>query len=227
MQQLKKFGAAGIDYPTLEEAQGNTYTQHDGGFPSTNLACSENPYIKELQKAKYILDFGCGVGRNLPWIMENTTATYVGLDPNTTMTKHIWQVQVNRGYPNAQEEWAGRVFIYNDFAEIPQHITFDYVVTTFVLQHLGYRHVVPGGLDLTGLSKAVIGKCKPGAVWFLLEHDSEEDWITRWKTECNLDFTVYERSYKGLPELAERDYTAPNGGHHLIILKTPINDRLQ
>ena len=98
MNKLKKFGVAGKTYLEAETAKGDTYTTNDGGFPSTNLGCSDNPFIEELNTARYILDFGCGVGRNLAWIMQNTDATYIGLDPNNSMTKFFWDVQEEQGY---------------------------------------------------------------------------------------------------------------------------------
>lgn len=215
MEKLKKFGVANKEYQNAEAAKGDTYTRLDGSFPPTNLACDENPFIEQLKQSKYILDLGCGVGRNLPWIMENTSATYIGLDPNTSMTDYFWDIQKQRGYD--PDLWKDRVLVFNEFEEIPADISFDYVVSTFVLQHLGYRYIVPGGLNLTGITQQVLSKCNEGAVWFALEHDSEEDWIPRWTSECNINLDVYIRSYKGLPELADRDHTAPNGGHHLMI----------
>jgi SAM-dependent methyltransferase len=116
MLKLKKFGVAGKDYEDATSAKGDTYTTLDGGFPPTNLACSDNPFIEELNSSKYILDFGCGVGRNLPWIMENTNAIYIGLDPNTTMTKYFWDVQIEQGHD--VESWKDRVQLYNDFNDI-------------------------------------------------------------------------------------------------------------
>lgn len=217
MHKLRKYGVADKDYTTAHDAKGDTYTRLDGSFPSTNLACAENPFAAELRTAKYILDLGCGVGRNLTWVMENTDAIYIGLDPNTTMTEYFWEVQKDRGY--LEESWEDRVFIYNEFSEIPDTIRFDYVVSTFVLQHLGYRYTVSEAFNITGITKSIKGKCNPGAVWFALEHDSEEDWIPTWAEECNIIFETYIRSYKGLPELTDRDHTAPNGGHHLIIFK--------
>jgi len=210
MPELKKFGVAGKDYENAELAKGDTYTRLDGSFPPTNLACDENPYKDKLKTSKYILDFGCGVGRNIPWIMENTTATYIGLDPNTTMTKFIWDIQ--------DKKWKDRVIICNNFDEIPNNITFDYVISTFVLQHLGYRYGNPS-MNLTDMTQAWLSKSRPGTVFFHIEHDSEEDWIGRWKEENNIEFDVYIRSFKGLPELTDRDETAPNGGHHLMIWK--------
>ena len=217
MHKLKKYGVADKNYVNAQEAKGDTYTRLDGSFPPTNLACSENPFKTELQTAKFLLDLGCGVGRNLPWIMENTSAVYIGLDPNTTMTEYFWQVQEERGY--SKQAWEDRVFIYNEFEQIPNIVKFDYVVSTFVLQHLGYRYEVPGGLNITGITKNVREKCNAGAVWFALEHDSEEDWIPTWTAECGITFETYLRCYKGLPEGTDRDHTAPSGGHHLMIFK--------
>ena len=218
MEKLKKYGVAAREYTTAEEARGDTYTKLDGSFPTTNLGCEENPFIAELQAAKFILDLGCGVGRNLAWIIENTSAVYIGLDPNTYMTDYFWEVQKERGY--SKEDLEGRVFIYNDFEQIPDTVKFDYVVSTFVLQHLGYRFSVEGGLDITGITESVKARCNEEAVWFALEHDSEEDWIPRWTIECNITFETYIRTYKGLPELTDRDYlTNHHAGHHLMIFK--------
>lgn len=217
MLKLKKYGVAGKDYTDAKTAKGDTYTMLNGGFPPTNLACSDNPFTQELNSAKYILDFGCGVGRNLPWIMNNTNAIYIGLDPNTTMTDYFWEVQTEQGHD--VKSWKNRVQLYNDFDDIPSDINFDYIVTTFVLQHLGYRYINIDTMNLDDIAQQLISRLNDGGVWFLLEHDSEEDWIPRWTKNNNINLNVYIRSYTGLPELAERDHTAPNGGHHLMIWK--------
>lgn len=217
MKTLKKFGVASKNYSSMDYAKGDTYTKADGTFPSTNLACVENPYKEQLKTAKYILDFGCGVGRNLSWIMENTTAHYIGLDPNYEMTQYYWDVQRSEGHD--VESWKHRVDLYSDFSEIPSDIKFDYVVSTFVLQHLGYRYIVINGLNLTDITQNILSRMNGGAVFFAFEHDSEENWIPRWTQENNINLDVYIRSYTGLPELTDRDHTAPNGGHHLLIFK--------
>jgi SAM-dependent methyltransferase len=216
MPELKKYGVASFDYPTMDWAKGETYTRLDGSFPPTNLACDDNPYKDELRTAKYILDFGCGVGRNMPWIMDNTTATYVGLDPNTHMTQYIWDVQKNEGHD--VDEFKKRAIICNNFDELPD-VKFDYIVTTFVLQHLGYRFDNPEVMNITNITHMLKSKAKPETVFFHIEHDSEENWIGRWIEENNINLDVYIRSFKGLPELTDRDNTAPNGGHHLMIWK--------
>jgi SAM-dependent methyltransferase len=215
--EFKKYGVAGKDYENAELAKGDTYTRIDGSFPTTNLACKDNPYLNELNSSKYILDFGCGVGRNLPWIMENTQAIYVGLDPNTTMTEYFWEVQYNQGYD--VEKWRERVIICNSFDEIPSNIRFDYVVSTFVLQHLGYRYSTSDTMDLTKITQNIFKYTNEDAIWFAIEHDSEEDWIPRWIEENKIKLNTYIRSYTGLSELTDRDHTAPNGGHHLMIFK--------
>jgi SAM-dependent methyltransferase len=219
--ELKKYGVAGKDYENAELAKGDTYTRLDGSFPPTNLACKDNPYINELNTSKYILDFGCGVGRNLPWIMENTNAIYVGLDPNTTMTGHFWEVQSKQGYNI--EAWKDRVIICNSFDEIPSNVKFDYIVSTFVLQHLGYRYSTPGTMNLTNITQNIFKHINNKVVWFAIEHDSEENWIPKWVNENGIKLDVYIRSYMGLPELNDRDNTAPNGGHHLMIFKYENN----
>ena len=221
MLKLQKYGVAGKYYEDAETAKGDTYTCLDGSFPSTNLGCDENPYKEELTTAKYILDFGCGVGRNLPWIMENTNATYVGLDPNTSMTEFFWDVQEEQGHNI--NEWKNRVQIYSEFDEIPKDIKFDYIVTTFVLQHLGYRYINIDTMNIDDITKAIFTRLNNGAIWFSIEHDSEEYWIDQWIKSNNLNLDVYIRSYKGLPELTHRDHTAPNGGHHLMIFKYETN----
>lgn len=217
MKVLKKFGVASENFSSAESARGATYTTRDNKFPPTTLACPGNPYITELNSAKYILDFGCGVGRNLPWIMNNTNAHYIGLDPNTDMTRFFWEVQSNEGHNI--NEWKPRVTLINEFSELDTNIKFDYVVTTFVLQHLGYRYIVINGLNLTEITKKILSRMNDGAVFFAIEHESEEYWIDRWLRECNIKLDTYIRAYKGLPELTERDFTTWGLGHHLMIFK--------
>ena len=79
-----------------------------GSYPKLN-------FDKKSYDGKKICDIGCGVGRNLPWIMENTSAIYVGLDPNTTMTDNFWEVQ-SQNYNI--DSWKDRVILCNDFNQI-------------------------------------------------------------------------------------------------------------
>lgn len=214
---LKKFGYAGSDFTDLTTARGDTYTTKLDEFPSTNIACDENPFREQLETTKYILDFGCGVGRNLRWIMENTDANYIGLDPNTNMTQFFWDVQYKE-HGSIVDGWRDRVTVINDFSQIPLVVKFDYVISTFVLQHLGYRYIVINGMNLTDITQQILSLMNDGAVFFTLEHDTEELWIDRWVRECNIKLDVYIRSYEGLPELTHRDHCTYDG-HHLMIFR--------
>lgn len=217
MKSLERFGVAGKDYPNMMRARGDTYTARDGSFPTTNLACDENPYKDELSTAENILDFGCGVGRNLPWIMKNTSAHYWGIDPNDAMRGYFWDVQEHEGNP--VEEWKPRVTLVKSFDELPEDLRFDYVVSTFVLQHLGYRFDRPGRMNLTDIGLEILTRLKEGGIFWALEHDSEERWIERWLKETGIELDVYIRTYKGLEELTHRDHAAPRGANHLMIFK--------
>lgn len=202
--KLTKFGVASKNYDNAKDARGDTYTTSDDKFPPTILIPPQNPY--EVTNAQYILDFGCGVGRNLPWVMENTDAHYVGLDPNTNMTDYFWDVQ--------DEKYKDRVTLINDFSELPD-VKFDWIVATYVFQHLGYRYNTTP--NLTDIYNILSSYTHEDSHWFLIEHDSEEDWINRFCLETGVKFKVYERGYNWQEELTHRDSTAPNGGHHLLI----------
>jgi len=216
-KNLEKYGVAGIDFTDISTARGYTYTDNLGGFPTTNLACLENPFIEQLNSAKYILDFGCGVGRNLPWIMNHTSAHYVGIDPNKDMLKYFWPVQEAEGHDILH--WKDRVNLFSSFDEISSDIKFDYVVSTFVMQHLGYRFSTDKKMNLTDITNQILTMVNDGCIFWLLEHDSEEKWIDRWLEETNIKLDVYIRTYKGLKELTHRDH-ATTDGNHLMIFKT-------
>lgn len=208
---LKPFGVAAVDLPNAHEAKGYTYTTNDGGFPTTILTPPQNPY--NFDNANYILDFGCGVGRNLPWVMENTNANYIGIEPNESMRSFFWEVQEEQ-HPDEFESWKERVTLVSTFDEIPD-VKVDWIVSTFVLQHLGYRHNVSP--NLTEIYNELMKFTHDDTHWFLIEHDSEEYWIDRFLEETGVEFEVYERGYTWQENLTHRDHCAGNGGNHLII----------
>lgn len=212
MKELVKFGVAGKDYTDSHYAASETYMSHDAKLVSTPLTFPENPFNDDVKNAKVILDLGCGVGRNLEWIMENTNAIYIGLDPNDSMLQYFWEHNEKYRYQSAR-----KIILVRDFHELRAIVRedkippVDVVVCTFVFQHIGFR---PG---LTHMNVADITKAaqeftrKPeGAVWIMYEHDWEEPWIDRWEDECNVTFDVYERSFN-YPLLTDR------GLHHLMI----------
>ena len=190
---------------TLEViAKGYTYQKNDGEFPGTNLYIADNPFIQEVRDAKFILDVGCGVGRNLPWIYENTNAVYVGLDPNEVMHEAFWKI--------CDPKYKDRVILVKNLDELPKDLTFDVVLITFVYQHLGYR-APEGGMNITDITSEIKKYSKKNTIWFLYEHDWEEDWMNRWFVENDINPDVYIREYAGLVDLIDR------GAHHLIIWK--------
>ena len=81
-RKLREYGIACSDKIKAESkdkevelsrvARGYTYTMRDKSFPPTRLAFDDNPFSDDILAAKNILDFGCGVGRNLPWVSETT-----------------------------------------------------------------------------------------------------------------------------------------------------------
>lgn len=211
MKQFKSVGVAGGKYETAEKAAGDTYTTRDGELVPTPLIFPDNPFTEEVKNAKHILDFGCGVGRNLSWVMKNTDAHYYGIDPNESMLKWFWNVQ--------DKKYESRVTISTDFI-VPIE-KYDIVVCTFVFQHIGYRPT-PDIMDISDITQEIRKNTKDGCVWIMLEHDAEEFWIDWWFSEQNITPNVYIRNYTKIEELTHRDKFVMSGGkfgHHLIIWK--------
>jgi SAM-dependent methyltransferase len=186
-------------------ARGFTYTMRGDQFPPTRLANDDNPFNEDILKAKTILDFGCGVGRNLPWIYDCTPATYYGIDPNPVMLDNFWVI--------TDERYKDRTVLASDFSELPDGIVFDVVVSVFVFQHLGYR-APDGAMDITDITQKIMQYTKTGTIWFLLEHELEESWLDRWFTENEIEPDVFKLNYRGLPEMTHRGWDA-----HLVIWK--------
>jgi SAM-dependent methyltransferase len=198
VKKLESFGIAGIEFEDSRLARGYTYTTRDDVLVPTNLLPMENPFTKEVLEAKYILDIVCGVGRN-------TDAIYIGLDPNESMLKFCWDWQ--------DTKWKDRVILCKSYDEIPAGVVFDVVVVTFVFQHIGYRPNEQQ-MNISDITTEARKFTKDGTIWFLYEHEGEEEWIERWFREQNWQPTVYIRNYTGLPELTHR-----GGYHHLIIVR--------
>lgn len=195
--------ATKVNKETSDMARSFTYTTRDNGFPPTNLGCAVNPFTRDILNAKNILDFGCGVGRNLPWIAENTDAMYYGLDPNRVMIENFWKV--------TDRKYEKKAVLLASFEEIPEGMIFDVVVSTMVMQHLGYR-APDGAMDVTDMTQRIMEHTREGTIWFVYEHEREEHWIARWLDENNISPDVFELNYTGMPELLHR-----GSDSHLVI----------
>ena len=192
------------DVPVEKVARGYTYTTREDEFPPMPLVLPENPFNDEVLAAKTILDLGCGVGRNLPWIYENTEAMYYGLDPNQVMLDNFWAV-TNATYTN-------RTTLMKDFTHIPSDMIFDVVVSTYVFQHLGYSKTPKGGMNPTDITQEIMKYTREGTIWILLEHEREESWMDKWFEENNITPDVFELNWSGIEELTHRGNDA-----HLVI----------
>lgn len=214
----KKFEAYGICHPDnirqsaestnspIEQAaRGFTYTDRNNDYPSTRLAFPQNPFNEDVLNAKYILDVGMGTGRNIPWICDNTNATYVGIDPSPIMRDNVWKV--------IDPKYQPRTIICGDWSEISTDIIFDVVISTFVFQHLGYRNP-PEVMNVTDITKEIFKHTRVGTVWILYEHEVEERWISRWMKDNDINPQIIDLHSNVWPELTHRGSQA-----HLIIWK--------
>lgn len=221
-KKLVKYGVAAKDFESAQEAHSHTYMKPDGSAPSTPLIFDINPFNEQVKNAKVILDLGCGTGRNLQWIMENTNALYIGIDPNDSMRQFFWDIQ--------DKKWSqvGRVLLFKDFKDYRDMLIHDYnldgvdlsadvVVCTFVFQHIGFRPPA-GQMNVADITQEARSVSKPNAVWIMYEHDWEEPWMNQWMMECDIFPTVFERDYEGIPELVGRR------PHHLLIWQDGSND---
>lgn len=215
MNVLSPFGMSSHQYSNKDAAIYATYIDNTGKPVPTRLNVPENPYINEIINADVILDLGCGIGRNLPWIMDNTHAEYIGLEPNDSMRRFFWDVQ--------EHKHKRFVTLCKDFQELDIACggsIIDAVVCTFVLQHLTAKLTLPGIMGRNEITQKVMQRCKPGAVWFLYESEYEEEWVRDWARACNIHFDVLIKDYRGLPELTHRENADPATHHHLMIFRT-------
>jgi ubiquinone/menaquinone biosynthesis C-methylase UbiE len=210
MKKLEGYGVAHIKYKDAEHAKSYTYDTVNLTFPSTILTFKDNPYNKEVLKAKNILDYGCGVGRNLKWIMENTKAHYYGIDTNEDMLKYFWETNKDL------IKYKDRVTIGKDFSILDKKI--DLVVITFVFQHFTYR-VPEGVMNIDDITKEIKKHCTKVSTWIMLEHDSEDiGWQQKWMTNCSIKPDVYITNYT-VKGVCHQEELCHRGNHNLIIFK--------
>lgn len=192
------------------DAEKMTYLTSDGRLVPQPLIIKENPYNEEIKNANCILEIGCGVGRNVPWIMENTDAVYFGLDPNQSMLDHFWA--------NRNKQWEYRISITSswpvDNKLIPK---IDVVLCVFVFQHLSYEKCPELTMNPTDIANHIRLHTHDDTIWFMLENGKRENgWQKRWFEETGFQPEVYIPGWENksdYPELGHR------GGHNLIIFK--------
>lgn len=205
MKQLIPFGIAARPVIGLDDAKNNTYRKNNGEFPPTPLIFPDNPYNNVVKNAKNILEIGCGCGRNVPWIMENTNANYVGIDPNESMRREF-----HRNLDiKIQTQWNGRVSVADSTQKVDGD--FDVIISTFVLQHIGFR-TPEGVMNVADICNELKEMLRTGGIFILFEHEEEEKWIDRWKHETGINPQVFIRNYGGFTELNDRGQV-----HHLMI----------
>jgi SAM-dependent methyltransferase len=208
-KKLEAYGVAAINFTDAETAAGYTYTKNTGELASTPLIFAGNPFNADVESASCILDLGCGVGRNLRWIMENTNAKYIGLDPNLSMLKYFWE---NQKYDYSG--YAHRITLVSSFDELAGVLSIlgvskiDVVVCTFVFQHIGFR-TSEGQMNVADITKGVQRFTQNNAAWIMYEHDGEERWIEPWLEQCYISPVSLCRNFY-YPELTDR------GLHHFI-----------
>jgi SAM-dependent methyltransferase len=84
-------------------------------------------FIKEIKPGEKVLDFGCGMGRILEYDLF-LNADYYGVDISSEMIKKARQKWKNRPHTN--------FYFYDGISLFFEHETFDYVISTWVFQHI-------------------------------------------------------------------------------------------
>jgi ubiquinone/menaquinone biosynthesis C-methylase UbiE len=84
-------------------------------------------FIKEIKPGEKVLDFGCGTGRILEYDLF-LNADYYGVDISSGMIKNARQKWENRPHTN--------LYVYNGTLLPFEHETFDYIISTWVFQHI-------------------------------------------------------------------------------------------
>ena len=215
-KELIPYGVSVLKYANANDARGHTYTTKTDEYLPTPFISPINPFNEDILVSKNVLEIGGGIGRNLPFVMEQTNANYYSVDPNDEMTQYFWEVQDNKYKP--------RVTLCKTFDDLPIDMKFDFVIVTFVFQHIGFR---PSSLQMnvTDITREAMKHTQSGTVWFVLEHEREEVWQQRWMDECNITPNVYFKpggNYAGggvIPYPEFECMTARGNDNNIVIFK--------
>jgi SAM-dependent methyltransferase len=206
---LTAFGESNQPFLCADDARGMTYTTKNNEIPPTPFIAPINPFNAEILASKNVLEIGCGIGRNLPFVMEKTNAHYYGVDPAEPMLKYFWDIQ--------DKKWQSRVTLCKSFDELPIDIKMDFVIVTFVFQHIGYRPKPPS-MNVTDITKEAMKHTHNNTVWFILEHQTEEVWLGRWMNECYIAPTIYFNPIGNVMPYPEFEPMTHRGNIHNIII---------
>jgi len=187
---------------TLEDAKFYTYLTDKGEHIPTPIINDDNPFNNEIINSNNILEIGCGVGRNVQYLLDNTNSNYIGVDPNREMTRWFWDVV----------DKSDRVKLFND---LNLDTEIDVVLSILTFEHIGYR--TPNNImDIRDITFEIMEYTHPGTIWVLVEHEVEEPgWIDRWCGDFNINPDVRIKNWSRFPELNHR----PNSNYDFIVWK--------
>lgn len=205
--KLVAYGFTGsMRFDTAAAAAYWTYQTRDGRLVPTPLdfpGIDRRDEVREtVERASAVMEIGCGIGRNMPWIMDHSAAHFYGVEPNADMFRFFWDVQDRKHAP--------RVTLSPEL--FPETVKADVVLTVMALQHLAVKPPA-GAMDHVEITREVIRRnCRPGTLWVHFESECDGDWLNDWTRACGITPLVYWRNYDGIPELNHRLST-----HHLIV----------
>jgi SAM-dependent methyltransferase len=187
---------------TLDDAKFYTYLTDEGEHIPTPIINDDNPFNDEIINSNNILEIGCGVGRNVQYLLDNTNSNYIGVDPNREMTKWFWDV-VDKN---------SRVKLLNN---LNLDTEIDVVLSILTFEHIGYR--TPNNImNIQDITFEIMKYTHPGTIWVLVEHEVEEPgWIDRWCGDFNINPDVRIKNWSRFPELNHR----PNSNYDFIVWK--------
>ena len=184
-KKFETYGIASGNFKSLNEALAHSKIQDK--LVKSPIVFPQNPFNQHILESNNILEIGCGTGRNLEWILNNTKATYIGLDPNISMLNYFWEQNCGYNYMNK------RIHITSDiYNSILQSKKYDVILSTFVFQHIAYNPT-ENIMNIDDITQIILRFTNKETVWFLIEHEGEQKdgWFDRWIN--NNKFTLHKK----------------------------------
>jgi len=135
-----------------------------------------------IKGCKKVLEIGCGIGRNAQHFMDKTSAHYYGFDTSETSLKYFREM----GFPE------DRYYISREMDETILEQEYDFVFSTYVLNHIGFsKDNIPDDdiHDSVSIADKLWPTLKKNGYWMSFElHQGQNKWHPdRWHKECFLD----------------------------------------